>query len=51
MKVAHIMELRSNLDPARSALFLSVVPYTDSSLAPGDIVKAVHIQELRAGVK
>ncbi len=51
MKVAHITELRSNLDEARSSLGLASIIVTDPALAAGDIVRAAHIQDLRAGVK
>jgi hypothetical protein len=43
--------MRTALDEARSALFLTVMPYTDPALAFGDMVRAAHIQELRTGVK
>jgi len=51
IKVIHITELRSNLDEARSALSLTVVPYTVLVKEAGATVKAAHIQDLRAGVK
>jgi hypothetical protein len=43
--------LRSSLDAGRSSLRLGAMVYADPSLAAGDIVKAVHIQDLRAGMK
>jgi len=47
-----VTELRSNLDPARSAIGVPAVQYTDPTLTSGStIVKAAHIQELRSGVK
>jgi hypothetical protein len=46
----HITEIRSALDPARSALSLSTGGYTDGSLT-GVVIKAVHFQELRNRVQ
>ena len=51
MKAIHITELRSNLDAARNALGLTVPPYTDPALATSNIIKAVHIRDLRSRVK
>jgi len=51
IKAAHITELRSSLDEARSDLDLTAMQYTDPALTVGDTVKAAHIRELRAGVK
>lgn len=48
IKSAHITQLRTGLDQARSTLGLSALTYTDP--APS-IVKAVHVQQLRNGVK
>jgi hypothetical protein len=45
-------ELRNALAPARSALGLTSLAYTDETLTPAlTIVKAAHLQELRTGVK
>lgn len=52
IKTAHVNDLRSNLDAARTALGLSPMSYTDSSMTGGTtIVKATHLNELRTGVK
>ena len=51
VKGVHVSELRSALNTARSLLALPVLVYTDPALAPGNIVKAAHLQELRNGVK
>ena len=51
IKKDHVQLLRSNLDPARSALGLTPQSYTNNPLNVGDIVNAAHIQELRNGVK
>ena len=51
VKAVHVAELRSALGPARVAFGLSNVTYTDPTLAAGAVVKAAHVQELRAGVK
>lgn len=45
-----IQELRTALDQALSALGLTTGGYTDSSLA-GQLIKKIHIQELRDRVK
>ena len=51
-KALHIQELRTALSQARSTLGLSVIAFTDPSFTPGTTpLKAVHFQELRAGVK
>jgi hypothetical protein len=48
----HIDQLRTNLTTARATLGLTAVSYTDASLVSGTTrVKAVHVQELRNGVK
>ena len=52
IKAVHILELRSALDASRSMLGLTAITYTDSTLPAGTtIVKAVHFQQLRDGVK
>jgi hypothetical protein len=52
IKRLHISELRTSLDAARSTIGLAAIGYTDSTLTPGvTIVKAAHIQELRAGTQ
>jgi hypothetical protein len=48
----HITDLRTALDQARSANGLGALAYTDSTLTPGTtVIKVVHLQELRNGVK
>ena len=51
MKASHITELRTALNPARAALTLPAITYTDSSLAAGVTIKAAHVNQLRGGVK
>ncbi len=46
-----MQKLRNSLDPARSALGLPAQPYTNQPLTQGTTVYAVHIQQLRDGVK
>jgi hypothetical protein len=49
---AHLTELRSGLDSARSTLALPALVYTDPTITvQSTFVKAVHINELRDGVK
>jgi YD repeat-containing protein len=47
----HIVELRAAINQARAALGLAAWSYTDGSLAAGHPIRAVHIQELREGVR
>jgi hypothetical protein len=47
---AHFLELRTNLNPALSALGISQLP-DDQTLAAGQRVKATHIQDVREKVK
>jgi uncharacterized repeat protein (TIGR01451 family) len=51
VKASHITELRTALDPARATLGLPAMSYIDPVLSGGYVVKATHIQQLRAGVK
>ena len=46
-----VEELRNALDPARSALGLPAVAYTDYPLPASTLIKALHILQLRAGVQ
>ncbi|HEY3053121.1 MAG TPA: fibronectin type III domain-containing protein, partial [Thermoanaerobaculia bacterium] len=47
-----VTELRSNLDAARSIIGVPALQYTDPTLTAGStLVKAVHVQKLRSGVK
>ena len=48
MKTAHVAELRTALAEARG---LAGLPVTDPILESGDLMKAVHLQELRDMVK
>jgi hypothetical protein len=48
VRAQHLTSLRTALDEARSAAGLSALAYTD---APPTLIKAVHVNELRAGVK
>jgi hypothetical protein len=49
---AHIAELRTALDAARSALSVPPASYDEPTLAAGaTVVRAVHVEELRAGVR
>lgn len=50
-RAAHIFELRTALQQARSALILPAVSFTDPALADGHFIRALHIAELRAGVR
>jgi len=47
IRSAHISELRSALNAARTALGLSAATYTDTGIG----VKAAHINDLRDGVQ
>jgi hypothetical protein len=50
VKAAHFLELRTAIAAARTSLELPAVAFTDPSLA-AVLVKAVHLQQLRDGVK
>jgi hypothetical protein len=47
----HVQKLRNRLDDARTALGLPAALYSDQPLATGITVQAVHVQQLREGVK
>jgi uncharacterized repeat protein (TIGR01451 family) len=51
VKATHINELRAALDAARATLAQPAMSYIDPVLNGGYLVKASHIQQLRAGVK
>jgi hypothetical protein len=52
VKKIHIDQLRTALDPARLALGLPPMTYTDPTInALTTVVQAAHVEELRAGVK
>jgi hypothetical protein len=48
---ADVTELRSSLDQARNLLGLPAMTYSDPALAAGDVIKAVHFQEIRNALK
>jgi microcystin-dependent protein len=50
IKAAHVLDLRQALQEARTAGGLTPLAFTDPALAAGDMVKAVHIDELRSVV-
>jgi len=50
MKAAHITELRSAINAARSRNGVGAFTFTDPSLAVGGTIKAVHILELRTAL-
>ena len=51
IKALHITQLRTAISEARAALSLSAVPATAPPPGTGDVVKAAHVEDLRAGVK
>jgi uncharacterized repeat protein (TIGR01451 family) len=51
IRAIDITELRSNLNTARSTLALPQMIYTDPGPSAADSIRAVDIQDLRAGVK
>ncbi|MGZ8833212.1 MAG: hypothetical protein ACXW19_08475, partial [Thermoanaerobaculia bacterium] len=52
VRASHMQELRVALTQARTALSLPSLNYTETTLVPGTtVVKAVHLQELRNGLK
>jgi hypothetical protein len=52
LKAVHLMEIRSNLASALSALGVSAPSYTDSEIEAGTtVIKKAHVDELRAAVK
>jgi hypothetical protein len=52
IQALHITQLRTALDQARAAIGLSALNYTDPTITVGVTkVKAVHVSEVRAGVK
>jgi hypothetical protein len=40
-----------NLDDAATRLGYSTSPYTDPSLSIGDVIKRIHIEELRQRIR
>lgn len=52
IKAAHCQELRTSLNQARTAIGLSSLTFTDAAILPSSTkVRAVHLQEIRNGVK
>jgi hypothetical protein len=52
IRTTHLQEVRTALTQARAALGLSAISYTDPTLVAGTtVIKAVHVQELRNGMK
>lgn len=52
MKAAHVAELRARLNEARAAIGLPSLSLTDGILmADSTLIRAVHVTELRDGVK
>ena len=52
IRAQHINDLRAGLDAARSLIGVPPISYTDPSLVAGTTpVRAVHVQQLRAGVQ
>lgn len=51
VRAIHLTELRTALDNARAAVQLPPAIYTDPALAPGTVIKAAHVNELRGGVQ
>lgn len=52
IKAVHIQELRTALNEARSVLGLSLASFGEPSITPRTtVVRASHIQEIRAGLK
>jgi hypothetical protein len=50
IRAQHMLDLRSNVNPALTALVLPTVP-NDSSLAFGNPIRGVHLQDVRDKVK
>ncbi|MEK6335652.1 MAG: carboxypeptidase-like regulatory domain-containing protein [Acidobacteriota bacterium] len=47
VKAQHIIELRQAVDAMRAVAGLSIAPWTDPALAPGDTIRVIHILDLR----
>jgi subtilisin-like proprotein convertase family protein len=50
VRAAHITELRTVVNAARSAVGLGAFTFTESDLAVGFVIKAVHVTELRTAL-
>jgi hypothetical protein len=51
IKAIHVLELRTALNHAYEAAGRTLAAYTDSTLAAGQTMKAVHLNELRTAVR
>lgn len=51
IRAIHIQELRTYLDDAATRLGYATSPYTDPSLTIGDLIKRIHIEELRQRIR
>jgi hypothetical protein len=52
VKTVHVSELREALTQARDAIGLSALVFTDAVLTPeSTVIRAVHVQEIREGMK
>jgi hypothetical protein len=51
IKAVHIVELRTNLDNALTALGYPTQAYTEPALSTGNIIKRMHIEELRQRIR
>jgi hypothetical protein len=49
----HILELRNAINEARidSDINVPAIAFSDPAIEPGDLIRAVHLQELRGGVR
>jgi YD repeat-containing protein len=50
VRVAHVNELRSNINAVRALYGLSAFAWTDATLAPGATVKGLHLTEMRSAL-
>ena len=51
IRAAHLQELRSRLDEARSALRFFPQSYTDNPIGPGTLIRKAHIDDIRLGIR
>lgn len=51
IKGVHVLELRTNLDNALTTLGYPTQAYTDPALSTGNIIKRMHIEELRQRIR
>ncbi|PYM45700.1 MAG: hypothetical protein DME14_20000, partial [Candidatus Rokuibacteriota bacterium] len=50
-RTLHVLELRTALNQVYQSLGRAVPTYTDPTIVAGQMVRAVHIAELRAAVR